>query len=166
MSESARFALPFLVPGQAAKEVMHNEALQQAEMLLQPVIDSGPVSSPPASPAVGDMAIVAGGATGDFSGQDDSIALFTVDGWRFFAPFGGCAVYENGSGDVWRYSSGGEWAAAGLSGSSLVINGVQVVGAQQVAIAEPQGGSGADTKARTAISEILTALRNHGLIAT
>jgi hypothetical protein len=40
MDQSPRFALPFLVPGQAQKELLHNEALQLVEMLLCPVVKS------------------------------------------------------------------------------------------------------------------------------
>ncbi|WP_260484532.1 DUF2793 domain-containing protein [Sphingomicrobium flavum] len=140
--------------------------MQQLEMLVQPVIDGGPLAAPPVSPLPGDMAIVASGATGSFAGHDGAVALYGVDGWRFFAPFDGCAVFDTAGGDVWRYALGSGWTTAGLSGSALMIDGVQVVGSRQAAILDPQGGSGADSKARTAIAEILAALRTHGLIAT
>ena len=45
------------------------------------------------------------------------------------------------------------------------VNGTQVVGARQAAIAAPSGGTTIDSQARTAINSILTALRAHGLIA-
>lgn len=37
---TARLKLPFLVPGQAQKELFHNEALQIIDMLVQPVVAS------------------------------------------------------------------------------------------------------------------------------
>ena len=45
-----------------------------------------------------------------------------------------------------------------------MIGGVQVAGTRSAAINSPTGGSTADSEARAAIDEILTALRHHGLI--
>jgi HK97 family phage major capsid protein len=48
----------------------------------------------------------------------------------------------------------------------LLVGGQQVVGARGAAIPAPTGGSTIDAEARSAIGNILAALRNHGLIAT
>ena len=53
-----------------------------------------------------------------------------------------------------------------MRGSSLVIGGVQVVGSRASAIAAPTGGTTVDGEGRAAIDQILSALREHGLIAT
>lgn len=45
------------------------------------------------------------------------------------------------------------------------IDGQQILTVQQAAIADPTGGATVDTEARTAVVEILDALRTHGLIA-
>ena len=50
--------------------------------------------------------------------------------------------------------------------SAYLVGVTQVVGTQQVAIADPVTGAVSDTVARTAISAILSALRTHGLIST
>jgi hypothetical protein len=52
-----------------------------------------------------------------------------------------------------------------LTGTSLVLNGVQLVGARGTAISAPTGGAVIDVQARAAISAILSSLRTHGLIA-
>lgn len=52
------------------------------------------------------------------------------------------------------------------SGQAYRINGTQVVGARQSAIANASGGATIDTEARTALNAVLAALRAHGLIAT
>jgi len=52
-----------------------------------------------------------------------------------------------------------------LSGG-VIVGGNAVVGARQSAITNPTGGSTQDAEARTAIGNILSALRSHGLIAT
>lgn len=46
------------------------------------------------------------------------------------------------------------------------VNGTQVLTSQQAAISNPSGGSTQDAEARTAITEILAAIRTHGIIAT
>lgn len=45
------------------------------------------------------------------------------------------------------------------------VDGIKVVGSRGSAITDPTGGSTVDAQARTAIGQILTALRGHGLIA-
>jgi hypothetical protein len=44
--------------------------------------------------------------------------------------------------------------------------GEQVIGEQAAAIADPAGGTVIDSEARTAVAEILSAIRQHGLIAS
>lgn len=51
-----------------------------------------------------------------------------------------------------------------VRGSSLVLGGQQVVGTRLPPIATPSGGATTDVEARTAIAQILAALRQHGLI--
>lgn len=108
-------------------------------------------ADPPTAPAVGASYIVASGATGLWTGQDDSIAAFTPGGWRIIAPIDGLWRL----GEVERrdraYSNGG-W--------SLVLS------APQAAISDAAGGVTIDAESRAAISAILGALRAHNLIAT
>lgn len=51
-----------------------------------------------------------------------------------------------------------------LTGSALLLDGLQVVGTRAAAIASPAGGSTVDSEARSAIDQLLGALRQHGLI--
>lgn len=60
-----------------------------------------------------------------------------------------------------RNINAGSWLSAG---SALSVAGVQVVGAQQPAIAGPSGGSVIDIQARNCITTIIAELHNHGLI--
>jgi len=50
-------------------------------------------------------------------------------------------------------------------GAGLVVSGTQVVGAQAGAIGDPAGGVTIDLQCRDAVTQILSALRGHGLIA-
>ena len=81
-------------------------------------------------------------------------------GWRLQAPVGGMALRLRMTGEIACFG-GGVW---GLRGSSVCINGIEVLGAQQAAIASPSGGTTIDNEARAAIAAMLSALRSHGLI--
>lgn len=64
MAQTDRLALPLLAAGQAQKEITHNEALGQLDMLVQLIVVSADLSAPPASPAEGQCWIVASGGSG------------------------------------------------------------------------------------------------------
>ncbi len=65
---SARFGLPFILPGQAQKEAFHNEALAALDGLVHSAV-SGVASAPPAEPAEGEGWVVAAGASGSGRGR-------------------------------------------------------------------------------------------------
>ena len=65
---------------------------------------------------------------------------------------------------VWALFRSGSWELGNVRGSSLILGGQQVVGTRAGAIAAPVGGTTVDAESRTAIGQILTALRLHGLI--
>lgn len=57
------------------------------------------------------------------------------------------------------------WEVGVVRASRIIVDGRQVVGAQTGPIADPAGGTAVDLEARSAITEILSALRQHGLIS-
>ncbi len=57
------------------------------------------------------------------------------------------------------------WEIGTVSASRVVIDGDQVIGAQADAIADPAGGTIIDAEARSAVSQILSVMRQHGLIS-
>jgi hypothetical protein len=77
----------------------------------------------------------------------------------------GMSVYVRTSG-TWALYRSGSWEIGTVRGSTLVLNGNQVVGGRASAIGAPAGGSTIDAGARSAIGQILAALRQHGLIET
>jgi hypothetical protein len=161
---TARLALPMLSAGQAQKEIYHNEALAILDAAVQPVVQSIGLDSPPPSPTEGQSWIVGETPLGAWAGRGDQLATWTGGGWRFLAPLDGMAVW-NAAGGVWTYRVAGEWQDGILPVSSLTIAGEQVLGGRQPAVVDPLGGPTVDVQARAAISAILGALRNHGLIA-
>ncbi|WP_428678817.1 DUF2793 domain-containing protein [Sphingopyxis sp.] len=142
--ETARFSLPLLAMAQAQKEVTHNEALTLLDALVHLAIEDGPIATPPATPDSGQCWLVAAGASGDWTGQADSIALWCDGGWRFVAPRAGTRAVRVSDGAVLRYR-GGEWSGP-------------------EAVSTPAGGVTIDAEARVAISALILLLEAHGLL--
>lgn len=163
MAGTPRLALPFLSVGQAQKEFTHNESLQTLDLLVAGAVEEPPRTTPPASPAPGACYVVDAGATDAWTGLSGYVAGWTSGGWRAIPPVEGMALYERTTGSRLTYRSGA-WELGTVRGSSLLIDGQQVVGARQAAIASPAAGSVIDVEGRTAIAAILDALRRHGLI--
>ena len=165
MSATARLGIALLAQGQAQKELAHNEALQILDTLVVPAVEEGPRASPPASPAIGACYIVAASPTGAWAGKQQNLAAYSSGGWRFIAPIEGMTAYVRAS-SVWAVYRTGAWELGILRGSNVTIGGQQVIGARSSAIAGPTGGSVVDTEVRSAVGQILSALRLHGLIET
>ncbi|MFL6722254.1 MAG: DUF2793 domain-containing protein [Sphingomonas sp.] len=163
MSGTARLTLPFLSAGQAQKEFFHNEALQTLDLVVGAAVEEGPRAAPPTSPVVGDCYIVGSSPTGDWTGRAQCLAGYTSGGWRFVSPIEGLSAYVKASA-AWANYRSGAWEIGTLRGSTVVIGGQQVVGGRRAAIGDPASGAVVDSQARTAIGQILAALRSHGLI--
>jgi uncharacterized protein DUF2793 len=164
MAGTPRLSLPFLSVGQAQKEFTHNEALQTLDVLVSGSVEEPPRATPPASPAIGACYIVAEAATDAWIGKSQSLAAWTSGGWRFIAPLDGMSLYERASGTSAVFRNGA-WEVGSLRGSSLIVDGQQVIGPRAAAIESPIGGSVIDTEARAALDAVLDTLRQHGLIA-
>jgi Protein of unknown function (DUF2793) len=165
METTDRFGLPLLQPGQAQKEITHNEALLMLDIIGQIAIADRDLSAPPSSPGLGHCWIVASSPTGAWVGKAGSIACWTQGGWRFIAPRAGMVAWIVDEGRFGSYD-GVAWSAAAWPVGGIAVNGLQVVGPQGAAIANPTGGATVDAEARTALNTLLGALRTHGLIAT
>lgn len=164
MSNTPRLGFPFILTAQAQKEITHNESLNLLDVLVQPAVESRSLSAPPATPQAGGLWIVASGASDAWTGQDGNIAYRRGADWSFHAPFDGLQVWIRDEQIPARFVAGA-WSFGPLRASRLTVQDVQVVGPQQPAVATPDGGTTIDAEARTAIADILSALRNHGLIA-
>jgi hypothetical protein len=165
MESTSRLAMPLLAPGQAQKELVHNEALLLLDFAVAAAVEEPPRMAPPESPSVGQCYIVAADATGPWAGWNHAIAGYTSGGWRFIDPTHGLSVHVKSSGSTAVFTQNG-WTIGSLVANRLVVSGNQVVGERSAAIADPSGGSVSDAEARTAIVAILSALRQHGLIST
>ena len=165
-TEARRNYFPATMPmACAARSILSLGALQILDTLVVPAVEEGSRASPPASPAIGACYIVAASPTGAWVGKQQNLAAYSSGGWRFIAPIEGMTAYVRSS-SVWAVYRTGAWELGILRGSNVTIGGQQVIGARSSAIAEPAGGSVVDTEARSAVGQILSALRLHGLIET
>lgn len=162
---SDRLALPFIAPGQAQKEMTHNEALALLDIMVQPVVQAVAPATLPANPAPGQCWIVGVGATGAWAGHDGALAAWTSSGWRFVRVFEGMTVWSIAEAMV-AIRRGTNWIIGQINAQQIRINDVRLLTGQQPTIATPVGGAVIDGESRAAIGNILAALRTHGLIAT
>jgi hypothetical protein len=164
MELTPRLALPTLIPGQAQKEFFHNEALQLLDCIVAAAIEEPARNDPPLSPSAGQTYLIGTSPTGEWTDYPDHLAAFGAGGWRFVVPVVGLRVIEKSSGTVAAYGAAG-WEMGVVRASRIIVDGQQVVGPQGGAIADPAGGTTVDLEARSTITEILSALRQHGLIS-
>ncbi|MBN8830017.1 MAG: DUF2793 domain-containing protein [Sphingomonadales bacterium] len=165
MAQTDRLGMPLLVPGQAQKEVSHNEALTIADMAIQLTVETADIADPPAAPVAGQCWVVAEGAVGAWLGRDGSIAGWTAAGWMFVEPEAGWHAWALDRENAIRFDGAG-WNDDATRSDGFYVSGQKVVGERQSAIAAPTGGASPDAEARAAIAAILTTLRTHGLIAS
>ncbi len=163
MSGTARFQLPFILPGQAQKEVYHNEALTRLDLAVHAAVEEGPLSTPPPAPQVGQSWIVASGAIGDWSGKDGQIAGWTEGGWRFILPQPGMTTWNKADG-LWLHWTGSGWSLGEWPVARVMVGGQQIVGERQPTVPSPSGGTTIDQEARAAIDSLIATLMSHGLI--
>jgi hypothetical protein len=160
---SARFALPFILPGQAQKEVFHNEALTLLDAALHACVAGAPTSEVPTDPIAGQSWLVDSGATGPWGGMADKLATWTDGGWRFTTPVPGMTVWSLDAG-YWLHWTGAAWSSGTWPVSALTIGGQQVVGPRLETVPSPSGGTIIDVEGRAALDAVIVALRTHGLI--
>ena len=160
---TARFALPFILAGQAQKEAFHNEALALVDAALHACVAGDPSDVIPSDPAPGDSWIVGASAPGSWAGKGGQLATWTEGGWRFVAPVPGMTVWKVDAG-YRLYWTGAAWSDGNWPAAALTIDGQQVVGSRLGAISSPSGGTIIDVEARAAVDAVIVALRTHGLI--
>jgi hypothetical protein len=160
---SSRFQLPYILPGQAQKELFHNEALIRIDAALHAAAEAGPLDTPPSDPVPGACWIVGASPSGAWAGQENRLAYWSESGWRFVAPAPGMSVWNVAEGFEIRWN-GSAWSAGEVACTSLAVGGQQVVGQRRPAVPSPSGGTTIDAQARAAIGAILAALMSHGLI--
>jgi hypothetical protein len=139
---TARFSLPNIFQAQAQKEFYINEAHAIIDVLLHTSVEAIQ-ATPPASPSEGDCWIVAEGGTGAWVGKDGTIAARQSGAWTFITPKEGLSAFNKATGQMLRYNAGWNYP------SNLTA---------------PSGGTNIDSEARSAIGQIITVLRQAGIL--
>lgn len=123
MDHTARLALPFIMPSQAQKHVTHNEALQALDLLVQPVVESRTLATPPMTPLAGEAWIVPAGATGAWAGHTGEIAAWATTAWLFLDPAAGWQAWCKADSTALVFDAGA-WVPLAALGSALPRLGV------------------------------------------
>ncbi len=144
MDATPRLALPVLQPGQAQKELWHNEALLVLDLLAGARVEGVGLDTPPPAPVPGQAWIVGEAPVGDWAGHARAVAGWSAGGWRFVAAIEGMVMWSAPDGLVARFA-GGRWVTGGT-------------------VAAPDGGAVVDAEARASIADLRETLRLHGLI--
>lgn len=106
MADSANLGLPYLAASQAQKHVTHNEALRLLDGIVQmSAFDQR--GTPPGSQPAGRCFIVAAGATGVWTGWDDSIAMWVDGAWFRLVPKPGWLCWRQDEAAFYVYSGSG-----------------------------------------------------------
>lgn len=92
-NKTALQLLPLIQPSQAQKDVTHNAALAVLDVLVQTSAISRTLTAPPGGVVAGACYIVANGATGDWLGQDRTVAVYSGSFWDFYIPKTGWRVW-------------------------------------------------------------------------
>ena len=146
MDQSPRLSLPLIMPQQAQKHVTHNEAVQALDALVQPIVESRTLVTPPTSPLAGEAYIVPAAATGAWSGHANEIAVFQSGAWLFYDPAAGWQAYVKADRTFCVFDAGA-WVPLASLGAGLAQLGIN---------------TSADATNRLAVSSAATLLNHAG----
>jgi hypothetical protein len=102
MTTTPHLGVTLVEQAQAQKEITVNQAFARIDAILNSGAKSKVVATPPASPAAGDLYIVAASPTGDWSGQAGKLAYFDAI-WRFITPMEGMTLWVNDENLLYSY---------------------------------------------------------------
>jgi len=107
VTDTTNLNLPYIEASQAQKHVTHNEALRALDAIVQLGVLDRDLATPPGSPVDGDRYIVAAGASGEWAGMENRIAVFQDGAWTFYEPREGwlCWVIDEDMLTVWNGSA-------------------------------------------------------------
>jgi hypothetical protein len=126
MSTTARLLLPYIAPQQSQKQFSYNTAMALLDQLVQPVVISAGLATPPADPQQGDCYVVAASPSGAWSGKAAQLTCWRDGGWAFIEPAEGWLVYAADSGLLLVHTDGDWLPLATSGGTALAKLGINV----------------------------------------
>jgi len=112
MAVSNNLGFSFIEQSQSQKEITANAALAAIDALLNTGAIDKDLATPPASPASGDLYIVAASPTGTWAGKAGQIAYYN-SGWKFIVPKEGAQAWVKDEDVIYIYN-GSAWAQISL----------------------------------------------------
>lgn len=128
MATTNNLALTLVEQSQSQKEITVNAAFARIDAILNRGVIDKDLSTPPGSPAAGDLYIVGPSATGNWTGYEEQLAYYDQV-WRFLNPKEGMTVWINDENRLYTYN-GSDWVvASGLiaAGSATLSSGSATV---------------------------------------
>jgi hypothetical protein len=145
-TSTARHQLPYLVVGQAQKEITHNQALVRIDALLQPFVEAH-LNTPPTSltqTMAGKCWLVGTSATSEWAGKSGQLAYWDGSGWQFIAPSDCMRLYNKAIGSEIAFKFGA-WVS-----NNPIMN--------------VSGGNTIDTEVRDVVNQLVSSLKNIGIL--
>lgn len=112
MANTTNLLIPLMAGAQSQKYVTFNEAMQYVDVLTQGRALDKDLSTPPGSPADGDVYIIGTSPTGAWASKDWNITAYLDGVWRFFPPKNGWMMYVVDESRWYYFNSGWGWLPA------------------------------------------------------
>lgn len=109
MATTNNLGITLVEQSQSQKEVTVNDAVKLIDAILNTGVIDKDLTTPPGSPATGDVYIPATGATGAWAGKDNQIAWYDAS-WRFLVPKEGLTLWVKDEDKLYSYS-GTAWVS-------------------------------------------------------
>ncbi len=107
MTTTSHLAITLVEQAQSQKELTLNQALVRIDALLNTGAKSRTIATPPVSPILGDVYIIASSPTGDWVGQAGKITYYDSI-WRIITPNEGMTLWVNDENLIYSYD-GTSW---------------------------------------------------------
>ena len=105
-----RLALTYLTDGQNQAEILVNDLVDRLEAFGFFDVEDRNATSPPGSPAIGDLYHLGGSPTGAWNGQGNKIAGYFDNNWVFYTPQEGWTMWVKNENQAYQYN-GSSWLA-------------------------------------------------------